>query len=279
MQLHRQEVDDFITRALAEDIGRGDLTTNITIPAGTALKASIAARQDLVVCGLDIAGLAFRRLSQELKFERRAKDGDKVAKGTVLATVEGDAHAVLAAERTALNILQHLSGIATTVRRYAEAVEGTGCTLLDTRKTIPGLRSLAKYASYVGGARNHRLRLDDGVLIKDNHIAAAGSLTATVERARRATPALTVIEVECDTLEQVREAAEVGTDMILLDNMGVDDLRKAVEIVAGRCKIECSGGVTLETVREKASTGVDFISSGRMTQSAPAVDIGLDYGG
>jgi nicotinate-nucleotide pyrophosphorylase (carboxylating) len=279
MQLHRQEVDDFITRALAEDIGRGDLTTNITIPAGTALKASMAARQDLVVCGLDIAGLAFRRLSQELKFERRAKDGDKVAKGTVLATVEGDAHAVLAAERTALNILQHLSGIATAVRQYADAVKGTGCTLLDTRKTIPGLRSLAKYASYVGGARNHRLRLDDGVLIKDNHIAAAGSLTATVERARRATPALTVIEVECDTLEQVREAAEVGTDMILLDNMGVDDLRKAVEIVAGRCKIECSGGVTLETVREKASTGVDFISSGRMTQSAPAVDIGLDYGG
>jgi nicotinate-nucleotide pyrophosphorylase (carboxylating) len=279
MQLHRQEVDDFITRALAEDIGRGDLTTNITIPAGTALKASMAARQDLVVCGLDIAGLAFRRLSQEIKYERKATDGDKVAKGAVLATVEGDARAVLAAERTALNILQHLSGIATTVRRYAEAVEGTGCTLLDTRKTIPGLRSLAKYASYVGGARNHRLRLDDGVLIKDNHIAAAGSLTATVERARRATPALTVIEVECDTLEQVREAAEVGTDMILLDNMGVDDLRKAVEIVAGRCKIECSGGVTLETVREKASTGVDFISSGRMTQSAPAVDIGLDYGG
>ena len=279
MQLHRQEVDDFITRALAEDIGRGDLTTNITIPAGTALKASMAARQDLVVCGLDIAGLAFRRLSQEIKYERKATDGDKVAKGAVLATVEGDARAVLAAERTALNILQHLSGIATAVRQYADAVKGTGCTLLDTRKTIPGLRSLAKYASYVGGARNHRLRLDDGVLIKDNHIAAAGSLTATVERARRATPALTVIEVECDTLEQVREAAEVGTDMILLDNMGVDDLRKAVEIVAGRCKIECSGGVTLETVREKASTGVDFISSGRMTQSAPAVDIGLDYGG
>jgi nicotinate-nucleotide pyrophosphorylase (carboxylating) len=278
MQLSRAEVDDFINRSLAEDVGRGDITTNVTIPLGTKLKASMVARQDVVVCGIEIAALTFKRVHADIKVEAKVKDGQKVAKGTVLATVEGDARPVLAGERTALNILQHLSGIATEVRKYAEAVQGTGCTLIDTRKTIPTLRNLAKYASFIGGARNHRIRLDDGVLIKDNHIAAAGSLTETVKRAQRATPALTVIEVECDTLEQVKEAAESGVDMILLDNMGVDDLKKAVEIVNKRCRIECSGGVTLQTVRDKAMTGVDFISSGRMTQSAPAVDIGLDWG-
>lgn len=278
MQLSRQEVDDLINRALAEDVGRGDLTTNTTIPAGTRLKASMVARQDIVVCGMELAALTFDRVNQEIKFEIKSKDGEKVAKGTALATVEGDARAVLAAERTALNIVQHLSGIATEVRKYVEAVAGTSCTMIDTRKTIPGLRNFAKYASFIGGARNHRIRLDDGVLIKDNHIAAAGSLTETVKRAMRATPALTVVEVECDTLEQVAEAAASGVDMILLDNMDVENLKKAVEIVAGRCQIECSGGVTLETVLAKAETGVNFISSGRMTQSAPAVDIGLDWG-
>ncbi len=278
MQLNRQEVDDFINRALAEDVGRGDLTTNVTIPVGTSLKASMVARQDIVVCGMEFAALTFRRVNQEIKVELKVKDGDKVAKGTALATVEGDARAVLAAERTALNIVQHLSGIATEVRKYVEAVAGTNCTMIDTRKTIPTLRNFAKYASFVGGARNHRIRLDDGVLIKDNHIAAAGSLTETVKRAMRATPALTVVEVECDTLEQVAEAAASGVDMILLDNMDVENLKKAVEVVAGRCQIECSGGVTLETVRAKAETGVNFISSGRMTQSAAAVDIGLDWG-
>jgi len=278
MQLSRQEVDDLINRALAEDVGRGDLTTNTTIPAGTRLKASMVARQDIVVCGMELAALTFHRVNQEIKFEIKSKDGEKVAKGTALATVEGDARAVLAAERTALNIVQHLSGIATEVRKYVEAVAGTSCTMIDTRKTIPGLRNFAKYASFIGGARNHRIRLDDGVLIKDNHIAAAGSLTETVKRAMRATPALTVVEVECDTLEQVAEAAASGVDMILLDNMDVENLKKAVEIVAGRCQIECSGGVTLETVLAKAETGVNFISSGRMTQSAPAVDIGLDWG-
>ena len=278
MQLSRQEVDDLINRALAEDVGRGDLTTNTTIPAGTRLKASMVARQDIVVCGMELAALTFHRVNQEIKFEIKSKDGEKVAKGTALATVEGDARAVLAAERTALNIVQHLSGIATEVRKYVEAVAGTSCTMIDTRKTIPGLRNFAKYASFIGGARNHRIRLDDGVLIKDNHIAAAGSLTETVKRAMRATPALTVVEVECDTLEQVKEAAESGVDMILLDNMDCEGLKKAVAIVNGRCRIECSGGVTLETVRDKALTGVDFISSGRMTQSAAAVDIGLDWG-
>lgn len=276
MHLNPGEIEDFIARALDEDIGRGDLTSMITIPADASFRGAMVARQELVVCGLDIAMQTLAVLVEDLEIDPQVTDGDKVAKGTVLAVVSGNARALLAAERTALNILQHLSGIATEVRRYVEAIEGTGCTMIDTRKTIPSLRNLAKYASFIGGARNHRIRLDDGVLIKDNHIAAIGSLAATVAAAKRATPALTVIEVECDTLEQVAEAAESGVDMILLDNMDVEMLREAVKIVAGRCRIECSGGVRLDTVRAKAETGVDFISSGRMTQSAPAVDIGLD---
>jgi nicotinate-nucleotide pyrophosphorylase (carboxylating) len=279
MQLDAQEIEDFINLALAEDIGRGDLTTNVTIPAENRLEATMQAREDLVVCGIEMAAACFHQVDPLINFAPRCADGDAAAAGDALATVEGPARPILAAERTALNILQHLSGIATLTRKYVDAVEGTGATMIDTRKTIPGLRDIAKYASFCGGARNHRIRLDDGVLIKDNHVAAAGSLTATLERAKRATPALTVIEVECDTLEQVGEALAAGADMILFDNMDVDMLKQAVALVDGRCRTECSGGVTLETVRAKAETGVDFISSGRMTQSAPAVDIGLDWGG
>jgi nicotinate-nucleotide pyrophosphorylase (carboxylating) len=277
MQLDEQEIEDFIDRALEEDLGRGDLTTNVTIPVDVVFRASMVAREEIVVCGIDIAMRCFEMMVPDLESEVEVADGDKVAKGTVLASVSGNARAILAAERTALNILQHLSGISTEVRKYVDAVEGTGATMIDTRKTIPTLRNVAKYASFTGGARNHRIRLDDGVLIKDNHIAAVGSLTDTVKAAQRATPALTVIEVECDTLDQVREAAESGVDMILLDNMDAGTMREAVEIVNKRCRIECSGGVRLDTVREKAETGVDFISSGRMTQSAAAVDIGLDF--
>ena len=277
MQLDPEEIEDFIERALEEDIGRGDLTTNVTIPEDAVFRASMVARQDIVVCGIDIAMQTFDIMVPDFVGEPKVKDGEKVKKGTILATVSGNARAILAAERTALNILQHLSGISTEVRKYVDAVDGTGATMIDTRKTIPTLRNLAKYASFIGGARNHRIRLDDGVLIKDNHIAAAGSLTATVQRAMRATPALTVIEVECDTLEQVAEAAESGVGMILLDNMEASMMKQAVDIVAKRCRIECSGGVRLDTVRKKAESGVDFISSGRMTQSAAAVDIGLDF--
>ena len=277
MLLDPEEIDDFIERALEEDIGRGDLTSNVTIPDDAVFKASMVAREDIVVCGIAIAMRTFELMVPDFVGEPQAEDGQKVDKGTILATVSGNARAILAAERTALNILQHLSGISTEVRKYVDAVEGTGATMIDTRKTIPTLRNLAKYASFMGGARNHRIRLDDGVLIKDNHIAAVGSLTETVKHAMRATPALTVVEVECDTLEQVAEAAESGVDMILFDNMDAAMLKKAVEIVAGRCRTECSGGVRLDTVREKAETGVDFISSGRMTQSAAAVDIGLDF--
>ncbi len=278
MQLNRAEIQQFIDRALSEDVGRGDLTSYVTIPKGTQFKAAMVARQDLVVCGIGIAMAVFKRVMSQLEFKSLVKDGDKIGPKTVMAEIEGEARAILTAERTALNIVQHLSGISTLTRRYAELVHGTGATLIDTRKTVPTLRNLAKYASYVGGARNHRIRLDDGVLIKDNHIAVCGSLTAAVQRAKRQTPALTVVEVECDTLDQVREAVAAGAGMILLDNMDVPELKEAVKIAQGRAVLEASGGITLETIRDKASSGVDFVSVGRMTQSAPAVDIGLDYG-
>lgn len=278
MQLNRAEIQQFIDRALSEDVGRGDLTSYVTIPKGTQFKAAMVARQDLVVCGIGIAMAVFKRVMSQLEFKSLVKDGDKIGPTTVMAEIEGEARAILTAERTALNIVQHLSGISTLTRRYAELVHGTGATLIDTRKTVPTLRNLAKYASYVGGARNHRIRLDDGVLIKDNHIAVCGSLTAAVQRAKRQTPALTVVEVECDTLDQVREAVAAGAGMILLDNMDVPQLKEAVKIAQGRAVLEASGGITLETIRDKASSGIDFVSVGRMTQSAPAVDIGLDYG-
>jgi len=193
-----------------------------------------------------------------------------------MGRVEGPARGLLAVERTAPNFLQHLSGIATLTAQYAERVAGTRAVLIDTRKTIPGLRALEKHAAHLGGARNHRLRLDDGVLIKDNHISVCGSLTAAVERARAGAPVLTRIEVECDTLRQVGEAIGAGADMILLDNMGLEEMRQAVALSGGRIPLEASGGVRLENIRAIAETGVDFISVGRITQSAPAVDIGLD---
>lgn len=278
MLLDPQDITDFIDRALDEDIGRGDLTTMVTIPEGTKLKVAMMARQPLVVCGMEMAAEVFHRVDPTINIKLLVEDGKVAPAKTVLARISGDARAILSAERTALNIVQHLSGISTMVRAYADRVKGTKAVLIDTRKTIPTLRNVAKYASYIGGARNHRIRLDDGVLIKDNHIAAHGSLTATIVAAKRRTPALTVIEIECDTLKQVKEAAEVGVDMILLDNMSAADMKKAVKIVAGRSRIEASGGITLDTIREKAESGVDFISVGRMTQSAPAVDIGLDWG-
>ena len=278
MLLDPQDITDFIDRALDEDIGRGDLTTLVTIPEGTKLKVAMMARQPLVVCGMEMAAEVFHRVDPTINIKLLVADGKAAPAKTVLARISGDARAILSAERTALNIVQHLSGISTMVRAYADKVKGTKAVLIDTRKTIPTLRNVAKYASYIGGARNHRIRLDDGVLIKDNHIAAHGSLTATIVAAKCRTPALTVIEIECDTLKQVKEAAAAGVDMILLDNMSAADMKKAVKIVAGRARIEASGGITLETIREKAESGVDFISVGRMTQSAPAVDIGLDWG-
>jgi len=269
-------VDEIIDRALAEDIGFCDLTSELVIPADARAELALNARQDIVVAGLDVAARVFRRRVPECRIELRAKDGERVKAGAAMGRVEGPARGLLAVERTALNFLQHLSGIATLTAQYAERVAGTRAVLIDTRKTIPGLRALEKHAAHLGGARNHRLRLDDGVLIKDNHISVCGSLTAAVGRARAGAPVLTKIEVECDTLEQVREAIEAGADMILLDNMGLEDMRQAVALSGGRIPLEASGGVRLENIRAIAETGVDFISVGRITQSAPAVDIGLD---
>jgi len=269
-------VEESIDRALAEDIGFGDLTSELVIPAEARAELALNARQDVVVAGIDVVARVFRRRVPDCRIELRVKDGDRVKAGAAMGRVEGAARGLLAVERTALNFLQHLSGIATLTAQYAERIAGTRAVLIDTRKTTPGLRALEKHAARVGGARNHRLRLDDGVLIKDNHISVCGSIAAALRRARAGTPVLTKIEVECDTLEQVREALEAGADMILLDNMSLEDMRQAVALAGGRIPLEASGGVRLENIRSIAETGVDFISVGRITQSAPAVDIGLD---
>jgi nicotinate-nucleotide pyrophosphorylase (carboxylating) len=270
-----------IAAALAEDTGSDkggpgeDITSASVIPADLRFRGVMQARHAMVVSGLPVAAEVFRMVVPEARFTPRAVDGQLVEAGAVLAEMEGPARGLLTAERTALNLLQLLSGIASLTRSYAERIEGTGCTLLDTRKTIPGLRRLSKYATLCGGAKNHRMGLYDGVLIKDNHIAVCGGVGAAVRRAKLA--GRPNIEAECDTLEQVAEAVEAGADIVLLDNMPPDVLRKAVAIVAGRCKTEASGGVTLDTIRAIAETGVDFVSVGRITQSAPAVDIGLDW--
>lgn len=241
---------------------------------GTRLGLVMVTRQEIVVAGLDIAAQVFLRLAPKATIDCLQKDGAQVQSGARLMTLEGPAQGLLSAERTALNIVQMLSGIATETRRYVDAIDGTGAVLLDTRKTIPGLRELSKYATTLGGATNHRMRLDDGVLIKDNHIAVAGGLTEALKLAQDA--GLKDIEVECDNLEQVAQALDGGADRILLDNMSNDQLRQAVEMSAGRIPLEASGGVSLLSIRAIAQTGVDYISVGRITQSAGAVDIGLD---
>lgn len=268
-------VAQLIDVALAEDIGGGDLTSQAVIPEGLRFAGVMAAREELVIAGLPFAAEVFRRVDPGIRFATKAKDGDKLAAGAVLAELEGAARGLLTAERTALNLLQHLSGIATMTRVYVEAIAGSGAILLDTRKTIPGLRQLAKYAARMGGAENHRMGLYDGVLIKDNHIAVCGSVSEAVRRAKSAKAPL--VEVECDTLEQVAEAIAAGPDMILFDNMAPELMRQAVAIVGGKAKTEASGGIRLETIKAVAATGVDYISVGRLTQSARAVDIGLDW--
>ena len=271
------DLDDFVQRVLAEDLGRGgDVTSAATIPAQAKFTAEMNVREPITVAGLDIAAAFFRKLDPEVSIETPASDGQQVAAGTVLMRLEGNARAMLTAERSALNTLQHLSGIATLARRYADAVAGTGAVVLDTRKTVPGLRALDKYAARMGGAQNHRLRLDDGVLIKDNHVAVCGGVAEAVRAAKAANTGLQV-QVEVDRIAQIEPALAAGADRLLLDNMSPATLREAVTLVAGRVPLEASGGVNLETIRGIAETGVDFISVGRITQSAPAVDIGLDY--
>jgi len=273
----RAAIDDFVRVALAEDLGDvGDITSAAVIPAETQLAAALVAREPLVVAGLDAAAAVFRALDPVAVFSVAVPDGSAVAAGEVIARVGGDGRALLAGERSALNIVQHLSGIATVTRAYVEAVAGTGTVLLDTRKTIPGLRVLDKYAVRMGGGTNHRMGLWDAVLIKDNHVALAGGVGEAVRRAKALGH---VVEVEVDRLEQIEPALAAGADRLLLDNMDVPTLRDAVALVAGRVPTEASGGVRLDTVRGIAATGVTYVSVGRLTQSAPAVDIGLDWTG
>jgi len=271
------DLDEFVTGTLAEDLGiGGDVTSAATIPADAAFTADMNCRELIVVAGLDVAAAFFRALDATVRIERLVEDGANAPPGTVLMRLSGNALSMLAAERSALNTLQHLSGIATLTRRYVDAIAGTGATLLDTRKTLPGLRLLEKYAARMGGAQNHRLRLDDGVLIKDNHVAVCGGVAEAVRRAKAANTGLQV-QVEVDRIDQIELALAAGADRLLLDNMDPAMLREAVRLVAGRVPLEASGGVTLETIRFLAETGVNFISVGRITQSAPAVDVGLDY--
>ncbi|MFL5098720.1 MAG: carboxylating nicotinate-nucleotide diphosphorylase [Xanthobacteraceae bacterium] len=261
---------------LAEDIGHGDLTSLAMIDADARGAFHMNARQPLTLAGIEVAAACFRRYDPEIEIEMAAADGQRVGSKTRLMAVSGRAQSVLTVERTALNIVQHLSGIATETSRFVDAIAGTRARLIDTRKTTPGLRMLEKHAVVCGGGANHRLGLDGGVLIKDNHIAVAGSIVKAVERARSRVPSLIKIEVECDRLDQVREAVDAGADIILLDNMALEEMREAVRLVNGRIPLEASGGVRFETVRAIAETGVDFISTSKITQAAPAVDIGLD---
>ncbi len=267
----------FIERVLAEDLGDGgDVTSAATIAPDARFTAVMACREPIVVAGVEIAAAFFKTLDPEVRIDMPVGDGERAAAGAVLLRLEGNARAMLAAERSALNTLQHLSGIATLARRYVDAIGEGRAKLLDTRKTIPGLRVLEKYAARMGGAVNHRLRMDDGLLIKDNHVSVAGGVAPAVRLARQAATGLPV-QVEVDRLDQIEEALDAGADRLLLDNMDPATLRGAVAIVAGRVPLEASGGVNLETIGAIARTGIDFVSVGRITQSAPAVDIGLDY--
>ena len=270
------DLDAFVSATLAEDMGEGDdVTSAAVIPTDARFAAVMDSRDAITVAGLEIAAAFFRRLDPAAMIELLVADGDGVAAGTELMRVEGRARALLTAERSALNTVQHLSGIATLTRTYVDRIAGTGATLLDTRKTIPGLRRLEKYATRMGGATNHRMGLWDAAMIKDNHVAVAGGVAEAAGRARAAGIARIIVEV--DHVEQIEPALAGGATHLLLDNMSPDELRAAVTLVGERVPTEASGGVTLETIRAIAQSGVDFVSVGRITQSAPAADIGLDF--
>jgi nicotinate-nucleotide pyrophosphorylase (carboxylating) len=274
MAVATDTVERVVLAALAEDIGAGDVTTDATVDADAVGTGELLVKEAGVVCGLRVAETAFRVLDPEIRFEALASDGDYVEAPAVVARMTGSERAILTAERVALNFLGRLSGIATLTRLHVDAVEGTGAAVLDTRKTIPGLRALEKDAVAAGGGRNHRFGLDDAVLIKDNHLRAAGSVAAAVTLVRAATDLS--VEVECETLAQVGEALDAGVDAILLDNMSLDGLREAVQLVHGRARLEASGRVTLETIRAIAETGVDEISVGALTHSARSLDVSLE---
>jgi nicotinate-nucleotide pyrophosphorylase (carboxylating) len=270
------DLDAFVAATLAEDLdARGDITSQAVIPAEARFSGVMASREPIVVAGLPLAEAFFRALDPDVEVERLAEDGQLVRAGAPLLRVAGLARALLTAERSALNVVQHLSGIATLTRRYVDAIAGTGAILLDTRKTLPGLRRLEKYATRTGGAQNHRMGLWDAAMIKDNHVAVAGGIGEAVRRAAAAGIERLIVEV--DRLDQIEPALAAGATHLLLDNMDPPALREALSLVAGRVPTEASGGVTLETIRAKAETGVTYVSVGRITQSAPAADIGLDF--
>ena len=271
------DLEAFVRATLAEDLGptSKDVTSESVIPADIQFAGIMDSRDAITVAGLSIAAAFFRSLDPAMDIEILVEDGQQVPAGTDLMRLKGNARAMLTAERSALNTVQHLSGIATMTQQYVDAISGTGCILLDTRKTIPGLRVLEKYATRIGGATNHRMGLWDAAMIKDNHVAVAGGVAEAVARARNAGVERIILEV--DSIAQIEPGLAAGASHLLLDNMDADTLRAAVALIAGRVPTEASGGVTLETIRAKAETGVTYISVGRLTQSAPAADIGLDF--
>jgi len=280
LRISKEHVEQAVGSALAEDLASGDITTDSLVQSDLEGKASILVKRDGVLVGIDVAKEVFGQVDPSLHFKALVKDGAKVRKGDVVATVEGKVASILKAERTALNFLQHLSGIATETARYVDAVSGTKAIITDTRKTIPGLRLLEKYGVRAGGGRNHRLNLGDGVLIKDNHLVALRSsgvgLGEAVKQARKRAPRAMKVEVEVESVKQAQEALAAGADIIMLDNMNVKDMRRVVKLVQGRALLEASGGITLDNVRSVAEAGVDLISVGALTHSAKALDISLE---
>ena len=268
-------VDDYIINTLKEDITSEDVSTNAVMPENKQGKADLICKQDGIVCGLDVFERTFKILDDTSSFEANFKDGDFVKKGDLIGVIYGDVKAILSGERTALNYLQRMSGIATMTREYVNELKGYKTVLLDTRKTTPNMRPFEKHAVKVGGATNHRYNLSDGVLLKDNHIGAAGSVTKAIEMAKAYAPFVRKIEIETETLEQVKEALDAGADIIMLDNMDNDTMRKAVEMIGDKAQTECSGNVTKERLKEIAEIGVDFVSCGALTHSAMIMDVSL----
>ncbi len=275
--MKNDHIENIVRLALAEDVGIGDITTFLVVDSEITARAEIMARQDMVVAGMEAAHRTFEQVDASIKFDRMVNDGDVIDSGVIMARVSGPAGSILTAERVALNFLMRLSGVATLTARFIGMVRAHNVKIVDTRKTTPGMRALEKAAVRAGGGGNHRFGLFDGVLIKDNHIAAAGSITQAVTRAKAGAPHTIKVEVEVEDLQELEEAIEAGADAVLLDNMAPAEMRKAVTIAKGRVLLEASGGVTLDTVEQAAASGVDIISIGALTHSAPAVDISLNF--
>ena len=269
------EIERIVRTALAEDIGLGDVTTEVTIARDSTVRAELVAKEDFTLAGIDVAEVAFHMLDHDVRFEKIFVDGQSVRKGEVIAWLKGKASILLQGERVALNLLQRMSGIASLTAQYVAEVKGTSAKIVDTRKTVPGLRALDKYSVRMGGGRNHRIGLFDGVLIKENHITAAGGISAAIGSAKEKLPHTLKIEVETQTMAEVEEALQAGADIIMLDNMSLAEMSQCVELIAGRALVEASGGVSLERVRDIADTGVDIISVGALTHSVSAADISM----